>query len=54
MGSGIHYATQRPKQPKHLRKGTEKKFRNDSEEARTKYKQKLAARGLRRLKKNRK
>lgn len=54
MASGIKKAGNRPKTAKHLRRGTTKKFRNDNEEARTKYAQKMAARASRRLKKNRK
>ena len=52
MGSGIHYSAQRPKTAKHLRGTTEKKFRNDNEEARIKYRQKMAARAIRRTKKH--
>jgi hypothetical protein len=42
---------QRGKMAKHLRAGTQKKFRNDNEEARTKYKQKIVARQMRKTKK---
>ncbi len=54
MASGIRGACNRPKLPKHLRKASQKKFRNDNDEARTKYRAKLAARAARKLKKNRK
>lgn len=52
--AGINYSTQRPKAAKHLRHGTEKKFRNDSEEARAKYRTKITSRVARKMKKNRK
>jgi hypothetical protein len=51
--AGINHATQRPKISKNLRKSSVKKFRNDTPENRAKYAAKLAARRLRRLKKNR-
>lgn len=54
MASGIHASANRPKVAKHLRTRTEKKFRNDDEGARTRYRQKIAARTIRRTKKNRK
>lgn len=50
--AGINYSGQRPKTAKHLRGATKKKFKNDSEEARTKYRQKMAARVIRRTKKH--
>lgn len=54
MSSGIKRAANRPKSAKHLRHGTEKKFRNDSEEARAKYRTKITSRVARKMKKNRK
>jgi len=48
---GPKCGSQRAKTAKHLRAGSEKKFRNDSIEARAAYKQKLAARIMRRTKK---
>lgn len=51
---GPKTGSQRSKISKHLRAGTTKRFRNDNEEARAKYKSKLAARAARKLKKNRK
>lgn len=45
---------QRSKLSKHLRAGTTKRFRNDNDEARAKYKTKMAARAARKLKKNKK
>lgn len=54
MASGIKSAANRPKSAKHLRRGSSKKFRNDNDEARAKYAQKMAARAARKLKKNRK
>jgi hypothetical protein len=53
MASGIHASANRPKLPKHLRSAGSKKFRNDNDEARTKYRAKMAARAARRLKKSR-
>jgi hypothetical protein len=54
MASGIKKSANRPKLPKHLRAKTEKKFKNDNPEARTKYATKMAARAARRMKKGRK
>lgn len=51
MASGIKGTCNRPKLPKNLRSKSEKKFRNDNDEARAKYKAKMAARAARRLKK---
>lgn len=51
--AGINYSNQRPKAAKHLRRGTEKKFRNDNDEARIRYRSKMAARAARKLKKRR-
>jgi hypothetical protein len=53
MASGIHSSCNRPKQPKHLRRGTEKKFRSDDVEARVKYRAKMAIRAARKMKKRR-
>ena len=53
MASGIKSACNRPKSAKNLRSTGSKKFRNDNDEARAKYKTKLAARAARKLKKNR-
>lgn len=50
MASGIKGSCNRPKQPKHLRRGTEKKFRSDNEEARAKYRAKMAMRAARKMK----
>lgn len=50
--SGIKRATNRPKTEKRLRAKTEKKFRNDSQESKSKYAIKMAARAHRRLKKS--
>lgn len=44
---------QRAKMSKHLRAGSQKKFRNDNDEARAKYKSKMAARAARKMKKKR-
>lgn len=54
MASGIKGACNRPKAGKNIRRGSSKKFRNNSDEAKAKYAQKLAARAARKLKKNRK
>lgn len=51
MASGIKGSCNRPKIAKNLRSKTTKKFRNDNDEARAKYKGKMAARAARRLKK---
>lgn len=51
MASGIKGACNRPKTAKNLRSSTKKKFRNDNEEARGKYRAKMAARAARKLKK---
>lgn len=51
MSSGIKASANRPKAAKHLRKGTEKKFRNDSDEARSAYRMKITQRAARKLKK---
>lgn len=51
MASGIKRSANRPKTAKHLRKASEKKFRNDNPEARAKYAAKLAARLKRRASK---
>lgn len=51
MASGIKGSCNRPKLPRNLRKATTKKFRNDNDEARGKYAQKMAARAARKLKK---
>lgn len=48
--SGIKTGAQRPKTSKHLRSRTEKRFRNDSAEAKTEYATKMSARILRRQK----
>jgi hypothetical protein len=50
MGSGIHYATQRPKTAKHLRNATKKHFKNESPESKAKYAAKINARRLRKQK----
>jgi hypothetical protein len=53
--AGIKHGAQRPKISKGLRTTNGKHFRNDSEEARSRYKLKLAARAKRRTaKRNRK
>jgi hypothetical protein len=51
MASGIKGSCNRPKTAKNLRKATTKKFRNDNDEARGKYAQKMAGRAARKLKK---
>ncbi len=51
MASGIKRSANRPKVAKNLRTKSEKKFRNDNDEARAKYKTKMSARAARRLKK---
>jgi len=51
MSKGPKYGSQRAKTAKHLRKGTEKKVKNDNPESRAKYAAKMAARANRRLKK---
>ena len=54
MASGIKGSANRPKTAKNLRRASSKKFRNNSDEAKIKYAQKIASRAARKLKKNRK
>jgi hypothetical protein len=51
MASGIHASANRPKTAKNLRSSSEKKFRNDDDEARAKYRTKMASRAARKMKK---
>jgi hypothetical protein len=54
MASGIKGACNRPKAGKNIKRASQKKFRNNSDEAKAKYAQKMASRASRKLKKNRK
>lgn len=49
--AGIRMGGMRPKTSKHLRSKTVKHFRSDDPEAKIKYRQKMAARAIRRSKK---
>ena len=51
MSSGIKSGCNRPKAGKNIKRASEKKFRSNSEEAKAKYNQKMAARASRKMKK---
>ncbi len=53
MASGIKGSCNRPKQSKRLASATHKKFRNESPVALAKYREKMAKRAARKLKKRR-
>lgn len=53
MASGIKGSCNRPKVSKRLKASTKKKFRDASEESLQKYKEKLAKRAARKMKKRR-
>ena len=54
MASGIKRSANRPKVSKHLKSQQKKKFRNEDPESMAKYKEKLAKRAARKMKKRRK
>lgn len=51
MASGIKSGCNRPKAGKNIKRSSEKKFRNNDDEAQAKYNQKMAARAARKMKK---
>lgn len=53
MASGIKGSCNRPKMNKNLKSSQRKKFRNESDEAFAKYREKLAKRAARKMKKRR-